>query len=121
MHHLRAVFRDAAAFILTAHHEAGDVLEEDQRHPPLGAELDKVCGLERGLGEQHTVVRHNADEVAVQPGESGDQCWTIPSLEFVKAGTVHQPRNDLAWVVLATEVGPDDPAQFPRVVARVFW
>src|SRR5439155_1005710 len=40
--HLRAVLGDALVLVLLAHHEAGDVLEEDERHLPLGAHLDGV-------------------------------------------------------------------------------
>ena len=41
--HLGAILRDAARLVLLADHEAIDVLQKDQRHSSLGAELDKVC------------------------------------------------------------------------------
>ena len=56
-----------------ADHEAGDVLQEDQRDAAQVAQLDEVRGLERRLREQHAVVGDDADEEAVQPGEAGDE------------------------------------------------
>lgn len=41
--HLGAILCDAARLVLLPDHEAVDVLQEDQRHSSLGAELDKVC------------------------------------------------------------------------------
>ena len=57
VHHLRAVLGDAAALVLPADHEAGDVLQEDERDAAQVAELDEVRRLQRRFGEQHAVVR----------------------------------------------------------------
>src|SRR6267142_333425 len=70
VHHLGAVLRDAAALVLLAHHEPGDVLQEDQRDAAQVAELDEVRVLERRLGEQHAVVADDADQEPVQPREA---------------------------------------------------
>lgn len=43
---LGAVLRDAALLGGSADHEAGYVLEEDERDVALRAELDEVCSLE---------------------------------------------------------------------------
>src|SRR6185437_7793225 len=48
-HHFRAVFRDAGTLVAAAHHEAGDVLQEQQRDAPAVRELDEVRSLQRGL------------------------------------------------------------------------
>ena len=61
------------ALVLPADHEAGDVLQEDQRDAAQVAQLDEVRRLERRLREQHAVVGDDADEEAVQPREAGDE------------------------------------------------
>ena len=69
-HELRAVARDAARLVLGADHEAGDVLKEDERDPPLAAELDEVRALLRGLGEEDAVVGEDPDRVALDRARS---------------------------------------------------
>src|SRR3712207_7711945 len=49
--HLRAVLGDAAGLVVAADHEAGDVLQEQQRDRPLVAQLDEVRALR---SEEHT-------------------------------------------------------------------
>src|SRR5581483_9104484 len=68
--HLRAVLRDAAALVLLADHESGDVLEEHEWHAALIAELDEMRGLERGFAEEHAVVRDDADAEAFDAREA---------------------------------------------------
>ena len=46
VHHLGPVLGYAAPFVLTAHHEAGDVLQEHQGHAPDVAQLDEMRGLQ---------------------------------------------------------------------------
>lgn len=45
--HFGAIFGDAARLILLPHHEAVDVLQEDQGHSPLRAQLDEVGSCSR--------------------------------------------------------------------------
>src|SRR5690606_2040943 len=45
-HHLGPILGDAGVLVLAADHEAGDVLQEHQRHIALVAELDEVRALE---------------------------------------------------------------------------
>ena len=54
-------------------HEAGDVLQEDERHAAQVAQLDEVRGLERRLREQHAVVGDDADQEAVEAREAADE------------------------------------------------
>ena len=70
---LRAVLDDAALLVALADHEAGDVLQEQERHVDLVAELDELRALLRRLGEQDAVVGEDADRVAVQVRPAGDQ------------------------------------------------
>ena len=70
---LRAVLDDPALFVAPAHHEARDVLQEEDRRVGLVAELDELGALLGGLGEQDAVVGEDADRVAVDVGVAGDQ------------------------------------------------
>ena len=81
---LGAVFRDAAAFVVFAHHEAGDVLQEHQRRPALRAQLDEVRAFERAFGEEDSVVGQDADRMPVDVREAADQRRAVAGLEFVK-------------------------------------
>src|SRR5712692_3528347 len=50
-HHLRAVLGDPTSLVLPADHEAGDILQEDERNAALITELDEVRRLQRRLAE----------------------------------------------------------------------
>ena len=65
LHHLGAILGDAAGLVLLADHEAGDVLQEQQRHLALVAQLDEVRRFDRTLREQDPVVGDDADGDAV--------------------------------------------------------
>jgi hypothetical protein len=65
--HLGAVLGDAAVLVLAADHEAGDVLQEDQRDAALGAQLDEVGALLGRLAKQDAVVGDDAHRHAVEP------------------------------------------------------
>src|SRR5471030_2276625 len=69
-HHLGAVARDAARLVFTADHEAGDVLQEDQRDAALATQLDEMCGLQRRLVEQDAIVGDDADRIAPDTRET---------------------------------------------------
>ncbi|SKU05358.1 Uncharacterised protein [Mycobacteroides abscessus subsp. abscessus] len=51
---------DSGRFVVAAHHESGDVLQEEQRYAPLIAELDEMRCFHSTFSEQHTVVRNDA-------------------------------------------------------------
>src|SRR5688572_4484104 len=97
-HHLRAVLGDAAALVLAPHHEAGDVLQEDERRAALGAELDEVRALERRLREEDPVVGDDPHRVAVQASEAGDERGAVERLELVELGGVDQAGDHFANV-----------------------
>src|SRR5260221_1332972 len=67
--HLGAVLGDAAVLVLLAHHEAGDVLQEEQRNAALRRELDEVRALQRRFREEDAVVGEDRDRIAVQVRE----------------------------------------------------
>ena len=96
-------------------HEAGDVLEEDERHAPLAAELDEVRAFLRGLGEEHAVVREDPDRDPLDAREARDESLAVQRLELVEARAVDDPRDQLARVGLLAEVLGDEAVQLVRV------
>src|ERR1039458_7304395 len=60
-HQLATVFGDSARFILPPDHEAGNILQEQQRNSPLARKLDEVSALQRTLRKQHSVIGQYGD------------------------------------------------------------
>src|SRR5204862_8357921 len=102
-------------------HEAGDVLQEDERDAALARELDEVRALLRRLGEQHAVVREDADWIALDSRKARDERLAVERLELVEARAVDDAANQLARVRLVTEVLRDEPVQLARICSRRFW
>ena len=100
--------------------EAGDVLQEQQRHAAQVAQLDEVRRLERRLGEQDAVVGDDADQEPVQAGEAGDERGPVALLELVEARAVDQPGDELANIVRLPHVGAHDAVDLRRVVSGLF-
>ena len=67
VHELGAVLGDAAGLGVPADHEAGDVLQEDQRHIALAAELHGV----EGEGERERGREGEGEGVRESEGEGG--------------------------------------------------
>ena len=88
-----------ALFELLAHHVAGRVLQEDQWRVDLVGELDELCCLVCLLAEQHAaMVGENADGVAVQLGEAGDERRAVQRLELVEVAVVDNACDHVAWI-----------------------
>ena len=83
-HHLGAVLGDAAGLVFLPDHEAGDVLQEQQRNAALAAQLDEVRALQRRFREQDAVVGDDADGIAEDMGEAADQRRAVELLELVE-------------------------------------
>src|ERR1051326_8332546 len=119
VHQLRAVLGDAAALVLPADHEAGDVLQEHERDAPLVAQLDEMRRLQRRLGEEHAVVRKDADFVAEDAREAGDDRRGVALLELLEARAVDDARDPLAHVVRPADVARDDAVDLARIEERL--
>ena len=83
------------------------------------AQLDEMGRLEGRFGEEDAVVGDDSHEKAVEAREPGDQGGAVTRLELVESGAVDESGDHLAHVVLAPEIGADDAADLPRIVARV--
>ena len=110
VHELRAVAGDAAALGLGADHEAGDVLQEQQRDVALVAQLDEMRALERRFGEQHAVVGQDADRIAAPGRGAADQRRAELGLELLQLRIVDQARDHLAHIDRAASGRPTMPA-----------
>jgi hypothetical protein len=109
---------DAAALGIRAHHEAGDVLQEQDRHAALVAELDEVRALQRGLREQHAVVGQDADRQALYVAEAAHQGGAVQRLELVEFAAIDQAGDDLALIEGARQIGTDDARDLGGVEQR---
>ena len=76
-----AILCDAAVLVSRADHETGDVLEKDERHFSLRAQLDEVRPFERTLREQNAVVGENSDWVTENVGKSTNQGRPVEGLD----------------------------------------
>ena len=95
---------DPLRLIFPADHEAGDVLEEQQRNAPLARQLDEMRPLHRRFAEQHAVVGEDRDRDAPDMREAADEAGAIERLELVELAAVHQPRDHLMHVIRRAHV-----------------
>src|SRR5207247_9628186 len=107
--------------VLLADHEAGDVLEEDERQLALARELDEVRALLCGLREQDAVVGENPDREALDVRPAADERLAVELLELVEAAAVDDPRDDLARIELCAVIVRNEPVQIGRVDGRRLW
>ena len=90
---------DAALLVVLAHHVAGGVLQEQERRVALVGELDELGRLVRLLVEEHAaVVGEDADRVAVDLGQPGDERRAVARLELVELAVVDDPGEHVARV-----------------------
>ena len=109
---------DPLRFGLLPDHEAGDVLQEQQRDVALAAQLDEVRAFLRRIAEQDAVIGDDADWIAVDVREAGDQRGAVELLELVELGTVDETGDHLAGIVGFLQVGADDAVQLLGRVER---
>ena len=111
--------RDALLLILLTHHEAGDVLQEDEWDAPLAAELDKVRAFLCALREEDAVVGDYADGIAHPAREATDQGRAEQRLELMEAAAVYEPRDDLTDLEGLARVARQDAIEFGGIVERI--
>ena len=118
--HLGAGARDALVFVLSPDHEAGDVLQKDQRDLALAAQFDEVRALVGRLGEQDALVGDDAHRHALDMREAADQRGAVAGLELVKHAVVNDAGDDLAHVVGLAGIGRYHAVQlFDRIPGRL--
>ena len=100
--------------VFPADHEAGDVLQEQQRDAALAAQLDEMRALERAFRKQDAVVGDDADRHAFEMREAGDQRGAVELLELVEFAAVDDAGDDLAHIILRGQRRRDDAVELGR-------
>src|SRR5439155_5799267 len=95
-HELCAVLCYATGLSAPAHHEAGNVLQEQQGHLRTRAQLDEVRPLQGAFGKQDTVVGEDSEGITADVRKTADQCRAVELLELIQLGGIDEPRNHLA-------------------------
>ena len=114
--HLGAVLGDPAGFVFRADHEAGDVLQEDQRDAALVGQLDEVGGFLGAFGEENAVIRKDGDRHAVKARETADEGFAVELLELVELRAVNETGDDFAGIIGLAHVPRHQAVQFGRIV-----
>ena len=108
---LGAVLGDPAVLVRLADHEAGDVLQEDERDLALAGQLHEVRALERRLREEDAVVGDDRHGIAPDVREAAHERVAVERLELGEARAVDDPRDHLAHVERRALVGGDDAGE----------
>ena len=116
--HLRAVLDHPLLFRLGAHHEAGGVVQKQQRRAALVAQLDKLRGLARALWGDGAVIADHSHGAPLDMQMGADGVGVELALEFQQVGTVGQARQDFAHVIGLFRVIGDQPQQLFNRVQR---
>ena len=113
------MLRDALPLVLAADHEPRDVLKEEKRQFALRTQLDEVNRLQRGLGKQDSVIRHDSERHVEQGGEARDHGGSVVLLELHEPTAVHNARDHLADVERLLGVFGNDARNLAAVVQRL--
>ena len=76
--------------------------------------------LQRGIVEQHTIVRQDSDRAAPYMRIAADQRRAKSRLIFMEPAAIDKPRNDLAHIELRLDVARNNPVKLGRIVSRRF-
>ncbi|MNQ70700.1 hypothetical protein D3C85_853440 [compost metagenome] len=110
--HLRAVLDHAELFRLGADHEAGGVVEEQDRRVALLAQLDELRGLGRTLRGDRAVIADKAAGLAFDLQMAADRLVVELVLEVEKHRAVGDAGDDFAHVVGLLGIGRHQAEQF---------
>ena len=116
--HLRALLDDARGFELTPDHEAGDVLQEQQRRVDLVAQLDEVRALLRRIGREHAQVGEHPHRIAVDRRPPAHQRGPEAGLELLEARAVHHPGQHGVHVDRCPQVASHQAQELVGIVTR---
>ena len=120
MHQLGAIFGNPTLLIFLADHKPGDVLQEKQWVAALLAQFNEMRSFQSAFREEHTVVRQDANRVAMQAGEPAHQAGPVARLEFAQVAAIHQPGDDFAHIIRFTESARQNAVDFLSWIQRLF-
>ena len=113
---LGAVLDDPALLVAGAHHEAGDVLHEEDGGVGPVAQRDELGALLRLGREEDAVVGQHPEGVAAERRPAADQLGAVGLLELLEPRAVDNAGEDLAHVEGHPHVHRRDPEQlFGRI------
>src|SRR6202011_4259776 len=113
---LGAILGNALRLVFLADHEAGDVLQKDERDFALRAKFNEMGALERRFRKQDSIIGEDAHGIADNVRESADEGCSIERLELVEHAAVDDPGKDFARVVSLARIGGGGAVYFLRVV-----
>src|SRR5690606_5228298 len=119
LQHLRAVLDHAVLFRLGADHEAGGVVEEQDRRVALVAQLDELGGLGGATRGDRAVVADKTARLAFDAQVAADGLAVKLVLEVEELGAGGDAGDDLAHVVRLLGVVGHDAQQFFSRVQRL--
>merc|ERR1719400_1522265 len=117
-HEFGSVFCNSSCFRLLPHHEASDVLQEQQRDVPLAAKFYEVSSLQSTLRKKHSIVANHTHWGAVEAAKTTNQGVAILCLKLIKFGTIKDSRHHLAHVKGFLEVVTHNAI---KVFSRIKW
>src|SRR5690606_32108058 len=95
---------------------AGRVLQEDDRHVGLVAELDELRGLGGAFGVDRAVIPDQPDRLALDAGLAADRRTAPGRLEIGEIAGIDQTRDHLAYVIGLAVIDRQDAAKLVDVV-----
>ena len=102
---------DALRLIFAADHEAADILQEQERYPPLAGKLNEMRAFDGAFRKQHAVIGEDCDRHAPDMRKAADQGRAIQRLEFMKLATIDKPCDNFVHIVRRTHIVGDDAVE----------
>ena len=95
---------DAAEFLRSAWHEAGDIDERNNRNIEGIAKADKSCGLDTAFdiqapGQDQRLIGNNANSLSSHSCKTNQNIFGVVRLEFKEVSVIHSFKNELLHVI----------------------
>ena len=95
---------NATCLILAPHHEAGDILQEDQRDFPLCTKLDEMRAFFGAFGKKHPVVGQNPNRAALDMPKARHKRLTKARFELIQPPPVEYTVKDGSPILRLAQV-----------------
>ena len=95
---------DAAEFLRSAWHEAGDINESNDRYIECIAKADKSCGLDTAFNVQtpsqnQRLIGNNTNSLSRHSCKTNQNIFSVVGLEFKEVSVIHSFKNELLHVI----------------------
>src|ERR1700733_14266198 len=112
--------RNAAGFIFFAHHEAADIVKEQEWDVPLAAKFDEISRLLCTLRKEHAVVHDYTNRIAAYCGSTADNGRSKTLAEFRESTAIEKPGENVASRQWLAWIGADQAGNLRRIVMGQF-